>query len=178
MRCVLTTTTRLPRTVVLCGAALLLATTACAEGHGKSPMELSEMIAESVRDSADTRMPGLGVAEAHFEPDGFSCDPAVDPEVPGLWRSHAPRETVIDEASVELGLIDADHERSGTVFATVTDPEGGTATAEAELASDEWTGLVYPDDFDADPLRTGVYTVIWSDAAEGARITCDGFEVD
>ncbi|WP_307851137.1 hypothetical protein [Nocardiopsis sp. MG754419] len=172
-----TTTTHSRRATALCGAVLLLAT-ACSDGHGHSPQQLSEMIAETVRDSADTGLPGLGGSDTLYDPNDFACAPAVDPEVPGSWRSHAPRVPVEEDASAEIGLTDADGDHAGTVVATVTDPDGATTTAESDLVEDAWSHLVYPDDFDLDSTTVGVHTVLWSDAATGALITCDGFEID
>ncbi|WP_460776675.1 hypothetical protein [Nocardiopsis nanhaiensis] len=180
----LTTTTHRRRTVLLCGAALLLGTaTACGEGHGHSPQQLSEMIAETVRDStdsADSALPGLGVPDTAFDPARYACAPAVDPAIPGSWRSEAPRAEVeaADEDTVELGLSDSEGQHSGAVLVTVIDPDGGTTSHEAELADGEWAHLDYPDDFGSDGLAPGVHTVLWSDAESGAPITCDGFEVD
>ena len=177
--CVLTTTTHRRRTVLLCGAAVLLAT-GCGEGHGHSPQQLSEMIAETVRDSADTGMPGLGVPDTAFDPTRFSCAPAVDPEIPGSWRSEAPRTAVeVEEGeTVELGLSDSEGDHSGSVVVTVIDADGETAAVEAELVDGKWTHLDYPDDFGSDELAPGVHTVVWSDAESGAPITCDGFEAE
>lgn len=185
VRCVLTKTTHRQRAVTLCGAALLL-TTACGEGHGHTPQQLSEMIAETVRDSAGTGSLGLGVPDSLFDPTRYTCAPAVDPELPGGWRSEAPRTAVEDGGPAELGLSDSEGEYSGPVVASVTGPAGETATAETDLAEGEWTHLSYPDAFDAAEhgaseagvLAPGVYTVVWSDAGSGAPITCDGFEVE
>lgn len=178
----LTKTTHRQRAVALCGAVLLLAT-ACGEGHGHTPQQLSEMIAETVRDSAETGSLGLGVPDALFDPARYACAPAVDPELSGGWRSKAPRTAVEDGGPVELGLSDSGGEHSGPVAVTVTDPAGETTTAEADFAEGEWTHLSYPDAFDAaehggGELIPGVYTVVWSDAGSGAPITCDGFEVE
>lgn len=48
---------------------------------------------------------------------------------------------------------------------------------ETDLGEDEWSSLVFPDDFGADPTTSGMHTVLWTDGA-GDPITCDGFEVD
>ncbi|MBQ1084622.1 hypothetical protein [Nocardiopsis sp. B62] len=174
----LTKTTHRRRAVALCGAVLILAT-GCAQSHGHSPQQLSEMIADTVRDSAASGPLGLGVPDTLFDPARYSCSPAVDPALPGGWRSEAPRETVEDEKTVELGLSDSEGDHSGPVAATVTDPSGEIATAEAEPDDSGWARLVYPDAFDgAEELATGVHTVVWSDAGTGAPITCDGFEVE
>lgn len=178
----LTKTTRRRRTVALCGVVLLLAT-ACGQSHGHTPQQLSEMIAETVRDSTETGPLGLGVPDTAFDPARYACAPAVDPELPGDWRSQAPRREVGDGEPVSLGLSDAGGGHSGPVVASVTDPAGETATAEADLAEGQWTHLEYPYAFDggadhgAEALTAGVYTVVWSDAGSGAPITCDGFEV-
>nr|WP_051049556.1 hypothetical protein [Nocardiopsis ganjiahuensis] len=179
----LTKTTRRRRTVALCGVVLLLAT-ACGESHGHTPQQLSEMIAETVRASAETGPLGLGVPDTAFDPARYACAPAVDPGLPGAWRSRAPRKEVGDGEPVALGLSDTEG-HSGPVVASVTDPAGETATAEAGLAEGEWANLEYPDAFDGGTgagadggtLEPGVYTVVWSDAESGAPITCDGFEV-
>lgn len=172
----LTKTTHRRRAVALCGAFLLL-TTACGESHGHTPQQLSEMIAETVRDSAGSGPLGLGVPDTAFDPARYTCAPAVDPELPGGWLSQAPRAAVEDRDPVELGLSDSESEHSGPVVASVTGPAGETATAEADLAEGEWTRLDYPDAFDGGELVPGVYTVVWSDSESGAPITCDGFEV-
>ncbi|GAA1461282.1 hypothetical protein NE857_28455 [Nocardiopsis exhalans] len=175
MRCVLTTTTHRRRTVALCGAVLLA--TACGQSHGHTPQQLSEMIAETVRDSAGAGSLGLGIPDTAFDPARFACAPAVDPELPGGWRSQAPRAAVEDGEPVELGLSDTQG-HSGTVTAAVTGPDGETALAEAALGEGEWIHLDYPDAFDGAELVPGVYTVVWSDTESGAPITCDGFEVE
>ncbi|SIO89454.1 hypothetical protein BQ8420_21670 [Nocardiopsis sp. JB363] len=162
--------------LVLCGAVLLLAT-ACADGHGHSPRQLSEMITETVRDSADTGMPGLGASGSLYDPNDFACAPAVDPLVPGSWRSQAPRSALEAGESAELGLSDDAGGPARAVIATVTTPDGEATSAETDLGEDEWSSLVFPDDFGADPTTSGVHTVLWTDGA-GDPITCDGFEVD
>nr|WP_191268398.1 hypothetical protein [Nocardiopsis terrae] len=177
MRCVLTTETHPWRTVALCGAVLLLAT-ACGEGHGHSPRQLSEMIAETVRESADSGLPGLGMPDTLFDPARYACTPAVDPELPGGWRSVAPRAAAGGGEPVELGLTDSEAEHSDPVLASVTGPDGETASAEADLTGDAWARLDYPEDFGAGETVPGVYTVVWSDSRSGAPLTCDGFEVE
>ncbi|MFE1170175.1 hypothetical protein [Nocardiopsis sp. NPDC058789] len=174
----LTTTTHRLRAVALCGAALLLST-GCGQGHGHTPQQLSEMIADTVRDAAASGPLGLGVPDTLFDPARYACSPAVDPGLPGGWRSEAPREAVQDGDPVELGLSDAEGAHSGQVAATVTGPSGENSTAEAGTSDGGWARLDYPDAFDgAEELTTGVYTVVWSDAGTGAPITCDGFEVE
>ncbi len=189
----LTKTDRRQRTVALCGVVLLL-TTACGESHGHTPEQLSEMIAETVRDSAGTGSLGLGVPDTAFDPARYSCAPAVDPQLPGDWRSQAPRTGAGDGDPVTVGLSEADGSHSGPVLATVTGPTGETATAGADLTEGDWALLEYPSAFDGatdggvggsagggaeeGTLAPGVYTVVWSDAESGAPITCDGFEVE
>jgi hypothetical protein len=173
---VLTTTIHRGRAVALCAAALLLST-ACGEGHGHTPQQLSEMIAETVRGSAGTDALGLGVPDTAFDPARYACTPAVDPGLPGDWLSQAPRVAVGEGGPAGLGLADAEG-HSGPVLATVTDPSGETAAAETEIFEGEWVRLDYPGAFDGAALVPGVYTVVWSDAESGAPITCDGFEVD
>lgn len=174
----LTKTTHRRRAVALCAAALLLAT-GCGQGHGQTPQQLSEMIADTVRDSAASGPLGLGVPDTLFDPARYTCSPAVDPGLPGGWRSEAPRKAVADGDPVELGLSDSEGGHSGPVAATVTDPAGESSTAEADPSGGDWARLDYPDAFDgAADLTTGVYTVVWSDAGTGAPITCDGFEVE
>ncbi|MEU3016188.1 MULTISPECIES: hypothetical protein [unclassified Nocardiopsis] len=174
----LTTTTHRRRAVALCGAALLLAT-GCAQGHGHTPTQLTEMIADTVRDPALSGPVGLGVPDTLFDPSLYACSPAVDPAHPGGWRSDAPRRPVEEGDPVGLGLSDSEGAHSGSVAATVTDPEGEATSAEAELSGDAWARLDYPGDFDgADGPAVGVYTVLWSDSGTGAPITCDGFTVE
>ncbi|MEU3305616.1 hypothetical protein [Nocardiopsis sp. NPDC006832] len=173
----LTTTTHPRRAIVLCGAVLLLATACGTDGHGHSPRQLSEMIAESVRDSADTGLPGLGTSGSLYDPDDFACAPAVDPRVAGDWRSQAPRVALEAGEPAEIGLSDAAGGPARSVVATVTTPDGETASAEIDLGRDEWASLVFPNDFDAGPTTSGAHTVLWTDDA-GDPITCDGFEVD
>lgn len=162
--------------LVLCGAVLLLTTACGTDGHGHSPGQLSEMIAESVRDSADPRLPGLGVSDSLYDPSDFACSPAVDPQIPGDWRSQAPRVSLEPGEPAEIGLSDADGGPARTVVATVTAPDGETSSAETDLGEGEWSSLVFPDDFDAGPTRSGAHTVLWTDGS-GDPVTCDGFEV-
>ncbi|HJE59476.1 MAG TPA: hypothetical protein K8V84_13370 [Nocardiopsis listeri] len=172
----LTTTTHPRRAIVLCWAVLLLATACGTDGHGHSPRRLSEMIAEGVRDSVETGPPGLGTSGSLYDPGDFACAPAVDPQVPGDWRSQAPRVTLEPGEPVEIGLSDAAGGPTRNIVATVTTPDGGTASAEVDLGQDEWVFLVFPDDFDVGPTTSGAHTVLWTDDS-GDPVTCDGFEV-
>ncbi len=92
---------------MLCGAVLLLTTACGTDGHGYGPRQLGEMIAESVRDSADTGLPGLGTSGSLYDPGDFACAPAVDPRVPGDWRGQAPRVALEPGEPAEIGLSDA-----------------------------------------------------------------------
>ncbi|WP_304451723.1 hypothetical protein [Nocardiopsis sp. YSL2] len=164
-----------PLRAVLCGALVLLVG-GCATGHGHTPEELSEMIADTVR--ATTGSPALGVPDTAFDPARFLCDPAVDSPAAGSWRTEAPRGEADPDDAVELGLLPGSdagtRPEAGTVAATVVGPDGGSATAEADLVADEWTRLAYPDDFGADSAP-GVHTVVWTDAETGTPLACDGF---
>lgn len=163
---------------MLCGALVLLAG-GCAAGHGHTPEELSEMIADTVR--ATTGSPALGVPDTAFDPARFLCEPAVDAPGAGSWRTEAPREEAAPDAPVELGLLPAEDAgaapETDTVAATVIGPDGGSATAEADPVADEWTRLVYPDDFGAGS-GPGVHTVVWTDAGTGTPLACDGFTIE
>lgn len=166
-----------PLRALLCGALVLLAG-GCASGHGHTPEELSEMIADTVR--ATTGAPGLGVPDTAFDPARFLCDPAVDSPGSGSWRTEAPREEAAPDEPVGLGLLPAEDtgtdSGTDTVAATVVGPDGGATTAEADLVPDDWTRLAYPDDFRAESA-TGVHTVVWTDADSGTPLACDGFTV-
>ncbi|NYJ36436.1 hypothetical protein [Nocardiopsis aegyptia] len=167
-----------PLRAVLCGALVLLAG-GCATGHGHTPEELSEMIADTVRTTSGA--PGLGVPDTAFDPARFLCEPAVDSPGSGSWRTEAPREPSAPDEAVELGLLPADgagtDHGTAAVAATVVGPDGGAATAEADLTAEEWTRLVYPDDFGTDPAP-GVHTVVWTDADTGTPLACDGFALE
>lgn len=189
-----------PLRAVVCAVLVLLAG-GCTTGHGHTPEELGEMIADTVR--ATSGAPGLGVPDTAFDPARFLCEPAVDSPGSGDWRTDAPRGADgTDEAdgttspgeatspdgtdgTVELGLLPAEDTgdvsraavATGTVAATVIGPDGGSATAETDLAADEWTRLAYPDDFGAD-AAPGVHTVVWTDAGTGTPLACDGFTLE
>ncbi|GAA0983166.1 hypothetical protein GCM10009551_029260 [Nocardiopsis tropica] len=160
----------------LCGAAVLLVT-ACGGGHGYSPEELNEMIADAVRTSARDGVGGLGVPDTSFDPTTYMCAPAVDAPDAGSWRTEAPRSPADRGEAVELGVLVPADAGASSLTASVIGPGGESSTAGAEAVPGEWSRLRYPDDFGA-RAESGVHTVVWSDTESGTPLTCDGFEVD
>ncbi|WP_444961124.1 hypothetical protein [Nocardiopsis sp. M1B1] len=168
----LTTT---PLRAVLCAAAVLLAT-ACGGGHGHSPEQLREMIADTVRSSVRGEGPGLGVPDTAFDPARYLCVPAVDDRTARLWRTEAPRTAA--DGPVGLGVLAPEGADTDSVTVSVIGPRGGTAATEAPVSPGEWTRVRYPDDFEGagDHPSAGAHTVVWTDTGSGTPLTCDGFE--
>lgn len=170
-----------PLRAALCGVAVLLLTACGADGHGYSPDELNEMIADTVRASTRDGADGLGVPDTVFDPVTYMCSPAVDARAADdPWRTEAPRSPAAPDDPVELGVLVPDGTATAALTASVIGPEGEAAATDADAAPGEWTRLDYPDDFDdADAsAESGVYTVVWSDAATATPLTCDGFELE
>ncbi|MEV2274077.1 hypothetical protein AB0I72_00695 [Nocardiopsis sp. NPDC049922] len=172
--------TSTPLLAALCGSALLL--TGCGGGHGHTPEELDEMIADTVRASAEADPSAL--PDAVFDPDTFMCSPAVDSPTSDTWRTEAPRSGVTPGEPVRLGVLaDEDTDVSG-VTVTVRAADGTSSSADADLVRESWSHVDYPQDFtpaadgSPDGPTEGVHTVIWSDSASGTALTCDGFTVE
>ncbi|WP_306366313.1 hypothetical protein [Nocardiopsis sp. CC223A] len=163
-----------PGAVVL----LLLAATACGGGHGYTPDELDAMIADSVRTDGPGAESAPDADGAVFDPDLLMCTPAVDTAgVPGegAWRTEAPR-AAVGEGPVDLGLLPPEGVGPTTVTVTVRTPGDDLHTLETDTVPGEWVHVRYPEE-DGFDLPPGVYTALWSDAATGTPLTCDGFEV-
>lgn len=120
------------------------------------------------------------VAGPRFNPDGEPwCFDAPEPVIDRDWQVSAPREAVNIGESVEIGLRNKFGESNEfyAIWVRVIAPDGSEAGVTTEVSADEWTMLMYPDDFpDAGPMGNGIYTVIWEIADQGF-VACDGFEV-
>ncbi|WP_116244009.1 hypothetical protein [Nocardiopsis sp. FIRDI 009] len=167
---------------LLAPAAALVSAAACGGGHGYTPEELDAMIADQVRASASSEPTAL--PDTVFDPDTFMCSPAVDSPTPDTWRTKAPRTDVSPGAPVRLGLLAAESTGVTGVTVTVLAPDGSSSSADATLSPGSWSHVDYPEDFTAPAEGAtvaaptdGVHTVIWSDSASGAPLTCDGFSV-
>ncbi|WP_262391520.1 hypothetical protein [Nocardiopsis sp. CNR-923] len=116
-----------PLLAALCGSALLL--TGCGGGHGHTPEELDEMIADTVRASAEADPSAL--PDAVFDPDTFMCSPAVDSPASDVWRTEAPRSGTTPGEPVRLGVLaDGDTDVSDVTVTVLAADEASSAEAD------------------------------------------------
>ncbi len=124
------------------------------------------------------------ISELQFDPETLICEPHANSSVGGEWETSAPREKVSPASKTEIGLRDTEAAAEVDVIARITTPSENLFEAEASISGDEWSNLVFPDDFPGTPesvTTEGVYTVVWSAGeegeSEGSFISCDGFRI-
>ena len=121
--------------------------------------------------------------------DNRQCPVGLEGTADGQWIAAAPDDVVVIGDSAQIGL----RHRAGQtgdvvpINAIVIAPDGSRAQARSFLEDDEWTALIYPEDFipvDADGVPfaahkgvslRGEYTVVWESREK--VIACDGFTV-
>lgn len=165
------TTHSVRRSAVCAALPLVLLAAGCSEGHGHSPEQLDEMIAQDARESNEAEEGEL--PDSRFDPDALMCEPAV--EGPEGWSTEVPRKAVdVGEDTVELVAHPPEETEVTGIVVTVVGPEEGTVTAGTEGEGP----VTFPDDFEDAELVPGVHTVLWADQEGGNPLACDGFEAE
>lgn len=124
-----------------------------------------------------------------FDPEIYSCRdmPALAKTVNSdgrdvSWQTSAPRsvlaKTFLGDI-VEIGLRNKYGVDEDVFFYTVRvqNPDGSAATSQNTVVADEWSDLLYPDDFPTGGTNLkGIYTILYQ--IRGEIIVCDGFVID
>lgn len=146
--------------------------------RGKTEAGLSALMGSKKR-----KGPGIAPAGDRQCPSGSE---GIDS---GEWSTAAPDDIVVIGDSAQIGLRHRAGQRGDVVpiSAIVIAPDGSRAQARSFLEGDEWTALIYPEDFstieaggptfvtDEGVGQRGEYTVIWE--SQDKVITCDQFLV-
>jgi parallel beta-helix repeat protein len=130
-----------------------------------------------------TKGPDIGSA------DDLRCADGPIELADGDWTTAAPTDVVVIGDSAQLGLRNraGQHGETDPITATVVAPDGSEAQARSFIEADDWTVLVYPEDFSASGAHEGTFvagegvtqrgehTVIWE--SNGKPLGCDTFTV-